>query len=81
MKKILMFAVAMFGFVGGLCAQSDPAAKAVLDKSAEKFKEWITIPKVGECVAIVICVLLLFWIYTRLALKSGNLKENQRGDL
>ena len=40
MKKVLMFAVAMFGIVGGLCAQSDPAAKAVLDKSAEKFKAY-----------------------------------------
>lgn len=28
------------------------------------------------CVAVVVGALLLFWVYTSLALKSGNLKEN-----
>ena len=47
-------------------------------RSLEEFKKAIAFhPTTSGCIVIVICVLLLFWIYTRLALKSGNLKENQ----
>ena len=45
--------------------------------SLEQFKQAIKFyPSATGCIVIVICVLLLFWVYTRLVLKSGNLKEN-----
>ena len=46
-------------------------------RSLEEFKKAIAFhPTASGCIVIVICVLLLFWVYTRLALKSGNLREN-----
>ena len=45
--------------------------------SLEQFKQAIKVyPSATGCIVIVICALLLFWVYARLVLKSGNLEEN-----